>query len=312
MAASNFRIIIVGAGVSGLTTALALHRLGLRADIYERKSTIADLGAGIAIVLIGADGIRSFARSLYNQDVPIFTDQVVVRNIIKAEVLHSKLKDCLVHGQVWLAPEKRHVVAFPIERGESIAIGAILPALPGYEWKETWKIQGHVNFHESLAKFDAPVRDLFQYSESQTVFGLYERSPLTSWTNGKIVLVGDAAHAMLPYQGQGGSQAIEDGIVLALTLAAAAKSPPTKLQQWLQCYQDARKPRADQAARASHITGKAFHDLMFSDEGMEFLKNAYSWINENDLLNDLRLIVEQKGELSGHQSLITELMGIFK
>lgn len=49
MASTDLRIIIVGAGVSGLTTALALHRLGLRADIYERNSAITDLGAGIAM-----------------------------------------------------------------------------------------------------------------------------------------------------------------------------------------------------------------------------------------------------------------------
>ena len=153
-------------------------------------------------VLIGADGIRSFVRSSYNGDDPIFSDQVVVRNVVKAEAIPAKLTDCLIHGQIWLAPGKRHVVTFPIDQGRSVAIGAILPALPGYEWKETWKIQGDVNFQESLETFDAPVRELFRCSDGQTIFGLYERIPLTSWTHGRIVLVGDAAHAMLPHQGR--------------------------------------------------------------------------------------------------------------
>ena len=112
--------------------------------------------------------------------------------------------------------------------------------------------------------------------------------------------------------GQGGSQAIEDGIILALSLAAAAKCPLTQLHHWLQCYQDARKPRADQAAKASHITGKAYDDLIFSEQGMKFLENAYSWINENDLFNDFCAIVKQSPELRTHQTLLDSLISAFK
>ncbi|KAG6014542.1 hypothetical protein E4U41_004806 [Claviceps citrina] len=238
-------------------------------------------------VLIGADGIKSFVRSLWNQERAVFSDQVVVRNVIRAEALPSQLRDCLLtHGQMWLAPGRQHIVTFPIERAAYVAIGAIIPAWPGHEWHESWKIRGDVNVLERLETFDAPVRELFRDSEGQTVYGLYERRPLKTWIHGRTVLVGDAAHAMLPHQGQGGSQAIEDAVLLSLTLAAAAASPSTELPQWLQTYQAARKPRADQAAKASRVTGEAFDKLMFSDEGMRFLQNAYAWINTNDLFGE--------------------------
>ncbi|KAG5963915.1 hypothetical protein E4U57_005783 [Claviceps arundinis] len=387
-------IIIIGAGVSGLTTALALCRLGIRADVYERNPTITELGAGIAIgpnaahmlgklgleakldevssrpqegvnlkfrehadstvkfvgrlnterrsfychraklvriladelpqdqihldkclrdvtqndhsvtahfhddtsvtghVLIGADGIKSFARSLWNQESCVFSGQIVVRNLIKAEALPPELHDCLVHGQVWLAPGRQHVVTFPIERAKYLAVGAIAPAIPGHEWGESWKIRGDVNFQDQLQSFDPPVRELFKYSEGQTIYGLYERNELPTWIHGRLVLVGDSAHAMLPHQGQGGSQSIEDAIVLSLTLAAAAASPPTDLSRWLQTYQAARKPRTDHAAQISRATGQAFDKLMFSEEGMRFLQNAYSLFNKNDLFEDLRKAVE--------------------
>ncbi|KAG6125912.1 hypothetical protein E4U12_006888 [Claviceps purpurea] len=389
-----FGIIIIGAGVSGLTTALALRRLGIRADVYERNPTITELGAGIAVgpnaahmlgklgleakldevssrpqegvnlkfrehadstvrfvgrlnterrsfychraklvriladelphdqihldkclrdvtqddhsvtahfhdgtsvtghVLIGADGIKSFARSLWNQESCVFSGQIVVRNLIKAEALPPELHDCLVHGQVWLAPGRQHVVTFPIERAKYLAVGAIAPAIPGHEWGESWKIRGDINFQDQLESFDPPVRELFKYSEGQTIYGLYERSELPRWIHGRLVLVGDSAHAMLPHQGQGGSQSIEDAIVLSLTLAAAAASPPEDLPRWLQTYQAARKPRTDHAAKISRATGQAFDKLMFSEEGMRFLQNAYALFNMNDLFEDLRKAVE--------------------
>ncbi|KAG5926410.1 hypothetical protein E4U53_003085 [Claviceps sorghi] len=406
-------IVIAGAGISGLTTALALHRLGLRADVYERNSAITDLGAGIAIgpnaahmleklgledkldevscrskgginiifrehvdsavrfvgrlnterrsfychraklvriiarelpqdqihlgktlvdvaegeasvtahfhdgtsatchVLIGADGIKSFARSLWNQESAIFSDQVAVRSIIKAEALPLKLHDCLDHGQMWLAPGKRHIVAFPIERAKFVAIASIVPAWPGHEWRESWTTRADFNFQDRLESIDPLLTDLFKYSERQIVYGLYERSPLSTWIHGRTVLVGDAAHAMLPHQGQGGSQAIEDAMILALTLAAAAASPPMELPQWLRTYQAARKPRADEAAKASRLTGEAFDNLLFCEEGMRFLQTAYAWINTNDLFGDLAKAVEREFGAGKRVDLMQWLMSRF-
>ncbi|KAG5979096.1 hypothetical protein E4U43_006946, partial [Claviceps pusilla] len=110
--------------------------------------------------------------------------------------------------------------------------------------------------------------------------------------------------------GQGASQAIEDAVILALTLAAAAAadSPPTELPQWLRTYQAARKPRADQAASASRATGEAFNNLLFSEEGMRFLQNAFAWINTNDLFGDLARAVEGEFGADARLELMKSLM----
>jgi salicylate hydroxylase len=171
-------------------------------DVNSVTATFADGSSATANFLIGADGIRSTARSTWNVERPVFSNQVVVRNIVRKEDLPPQCHEYLDHGNVWLGPGKRHVVSFPIDQGRKIAIGAIIPSFGGHDWEESWKIRSQVDVLPIIEDFDQNVQNMFQRGFCQTVFGLYEREPLSSWIHGRIVLVGDAAHAMLPHQGE--------------------------------------------------------------------------------------------------------------
>ncbi|KAM0123364.1 hypothetical protein ACHAO1_011316 [Botrytis cinerea] len=383
---NDFRVIIVGGGISGLVTALVASRFGIRVDLYERNTSIKELGAGVAIgpnaaalleklsvgevldsissrpvdrvnliyrhhdtgevgytgklntakrsfychradfvrtiasclpsdqihlgkslksisqdphsvtaffedgtsvtasALIGADGIRSKVRQTWNQEKPIFSGQIVVRSLVKMAALPQEVQNYCKHGNVWVAPGRKHIVAYPIQRGKTVCVGAIIPDFGGKEWEESWKARDDeidmANFMSAIEEFHMDPKTMFQLGESTSIFGLYEREPITSWSNGRILLIGDAAHAMLPHQGQGGSQAVEDAYVLGVLLAAASNShmPGLNITNWFDVFEQIRKPRAEKIAIESRAMGQAFDDLQLSAEGVEFLRKSYSWV----------------------------------
>ncbi|MBV9413856.1 MAG: FAD-dependent monooxygenase, partial [Solirubrobacterales bacterium] len=84
---------------------------------------------------------------------------------------------------------------------------------------------------------------------------LYDRDPIPQWTRGRVTVLGDAAHPMLPYLGQGACQAIEDGCVLAAALVAEADNPVGALA----LYERSRRPRASQVVLASRERGVSNH-----------------------------------------------------
>ena len=147
---------------------------------------------------------------------------------------------------LWLGPG-RHFVHYPISGGRLVNVVAIVPA---GDWRtESWTAEGSV---EDLARefdgWDARLRQLIGAATDTKRWALYDRAPLQRWSAGRITLLGDAAHAMLPYFGQGAAQAIEDAETLAACLdGGSAGSVPEALQR----YEQIRLPRASEVQRMS-------------------------------------------------------------
>ncbi len=91
--------------------------------------------------------------------------------------------------------------------------------------------------------WDGRLQQLIAAATDTKRWALYDRSPLERWTSGRISLLGDAAHAMLPFFGQGASQSIEDAAVLA---ACRRNAGPDSAAQALLRYEAVRRPRASQ------------------------------------------------------------------
>jgi salicylate hydroxylase len=96
---------------------------------------------------------------------------------------------------------------------------------------------------------------LFSASEKHYKWALYDRDPQKQWTKGRATILGDAAHPMLPYLGQGACQAMEDGVVLATSLAAMPDDPVGALK----LYERARLPRASQVVLTARERGEDNH-----------------------------------------------------
>jgi salicylate hydroxylase len=142
---------------------------------------------------------------------------------------------------LWLGPG-RHFVHYPISGGSLVNVVAIVPA---GSWRiESWTADGEIA--DLIAEFDGwdeRVQRLIVSAGSTKRWALYDRNPLDRWTVGRISLLGDAAHAMLPFFGQGAAQAIEDAAVLAGCLRGVdLRAAPQALQR----YEAIRRPRASQ------------------------------------------------------------------
>ncbi|MQA17511.1 MAG: hypothetical protein GEV09_26485 [Pseudonocardiaceae bacterium] len=117
-------------------------------------------------------------------------------------------------------------------------------------------------------------------------WALHDFAPLLRWSAGRVVLLGDAAHAMLPHQGQGANQAIEDAVTLAHCLAAAGPGEPGLLRA-IARYERLRRARTRQTQRYSRLAARLLHlpdgpDAARRDTGLSTLATDLAWIHQHD------------------------------
>ncbi len=199
-------------------------------------------GAGRAVsgaLLVGADGLWSAVRSaVAGQGAPRPVGTTATRSVIPAERAGA-----LPRGSVglWLGPQA-HVVHYPVRAGAEIAVTVIARE----DWRgRTWDAEADAGaLRARLASFHGSLRQALVPDEGHAwrKWALHVLPALPDWARGRIVLIGDAAHPVLPFLAQGGALAIEDAVTLAHCLDAAA-DPGSALAQF----------HAERAARARRI-----------------------------------------------------------
>lgn len=198
-----------------------------------------------ADAVVGADGIHSLIRDAVEPQAPAtFSGSCAFRCLVPREQAPAMALRPV--QTLWLGPG-RHFVHYPVSGGRMVNVVAIVPA---GDWRgESWTDEGSVDdLAREFAGWDARLRQLIGAAADTRRWALYDRAPLKRWTAGRITLLGDAAHAMLPYFGQGAAQAIEDAETLAACLAGSA---PGSAPDALQRYEQARLPRASEVQRMS-------------------------------------------------------------
>jgi len=223
-----------------------------------------DGSAVSADVIVGADGIHSAVRtSLLGREQPTFTGVVAFRAVVPTErVGNLPNLDCFTK---WWGPNpSTQIVTFPLNQGKDIFVFATCGQ---EEWtEESWTTPGSVTeLRELYRDFHPEARALLDACDDVLKSALYVRDPLASWTDGRAVLLGDAAHPMMPFMAQGAGMAIEDAVVLSRCLSLF-DDPAVALQT----YQDTRLQRTSRIQRGSR-----------SNEWLKVAGNG-DWVYEYD------------------------------
>ena len=209
-------------------------------------------------MLIGADGLHSRVRQkLFGPATPKFTGIMAWRGLAPVERLPAHLRRPM--ATQWLGPNG-HVTCYPVHRGK-------LLNMVGEVERDDWRLESWVESgsrEECLEDFPGWHRDLLDIINGiDTLYkwALFLREPLPQWSVGRVTLLGDACHAMLPFLGQGANMAIEDGLVLARCVRQCASDPVTALRR----YEAARRERTTDIVHRSANMAATFHNDALSD-----------------------------------------------
>lgn len=195
-------------------------------------------------VVVGADGMHSVVRRALAGDAPRFSGHMVYRALIPAARLPWLAGPPRV--TVWLGPGQ-HCVCYPVGRSGAVNLVATVEAglaPEGYTRGDAGRLV------DAYQGWHANVRRLLSAADQLVHHGLFDRSPLRGWHRGRIAVLGDAAHPMLPFLAQGATQAIED----AATLAACVCEPGG-----LARYEALRRPRVDRVVAAVRERAAGMH-----------------------------------------------------
>ena len=199
-------------------------------------------------IVIAADGIQStLQKYVIEPKPPEYSGVRAYRGLIPRE----KLPDWPEAAHmVWMGDGK-HFIVYPVRSGRLLNYVGFVPTKN--ETIESWSAVGDVKeLAVSFDGWDPQILRLLDTVQTCYWWGLYDRSPLASWTSGRLALLGDAAHAMLPHLGQGANQAIEDGVALAVLLEGRDSDEiPNILQQ----YEQFRRARTDAIQAEARKTG---------------------------------------------------------
>lgn len=171
-------------------------------------------------LLVGCDGVKSPVRSqLHERESPEFTGYVAWRGLAPAAKVPAAAVD--PPSGIYIGPGHLFV-RYLIRGGETVNYVAFVRR---DDWlTESWSQHSEVSeVLDEFGEFHELVRSIISATPPELCYkwGLFSRSPLPSWSVGRVSLLGDAAHPTLPFMGQGAVMAIEDGIVLARCLAAS-------------------------------------------------------------------------------------------
>jgi len=234
-------------------------RAGHRCTDFRQDADAATVGFGngtwvTADVVIGADGIHSALQGfVVDPAEPVFSGVVAYRGLVPSMACYPA--DTM---RMWVG-ESKHFLVFPVRAGQLLNYVGFVQS--GTSVRESWSAAGdpaalaaHFTgwdpvIGEIIAAMTGPGGSGFQW-------GMYDRVPLPRWSSGRLTLLGDAAHPMLPHLGQGVNQALEDAVALAALLAACAS--PAGVPRALAAYEELRRDRTARVQLGSRRNGVGY------------------------------------------------------
>jgi salicylate hydroxylase len=255
------------------------HRaVGFEQSAEQARVEFASGATVEADVVVAADGIHSELRSyVCPPSKPVFHGTISYRGLVARDRLPDWPMD---RWQMWAGPS-RHFLVFPVRHATMVNYVGFVPT--DEEMKESWSAPGDpALLRREFEGWDPRIGAVLRQVDKTFRWALYDREPLPTWSCGRLTLLGDAAHPMLPHLGQGANQSIEDGMALATILARVeASAVPAALL----AYEGLRRERVAEIQLGARQNGlrldSAATDLAARDAQLaahaEFRKRLYSY-----------------------------------
>ncbi len=261
-----------------LTTGAAVSEVAVADDAVAVASKTGETWTGRA--LIGADGLWSTVRAVtLPETTPRFAGKCAARSVLALDQVAPALR----HPEVgiWLFPDA-HVVHYPVSGGAELAVVVIVA--DAHDDRDDWSAPVSPTWVcERLPPCAPSLRNLVTAAPTWRRWALNTLPPLPTWTLGPVALLGDAAHAIVPFLAQGGVLALEDAVVLADAVALSGHD----IAGAMRSYEARRRPRALRVAKASAQNGRIYHlagalararDLVLRVSPPERVMARYDWL----------------------------------
>jgi salicylate hydroxylase len=216
-----------------------------------------------ADALIAADGVRSVIREKMFNDPPRISGHVVYRAVVPVEEMPADLQ--INAPVVWAGPDC-HLVHYPLRGGQQYNLVVTFHSREEEEWSVTDGSKEEVlSYFEGICP---RARQMLHLPKTWRRWATADRNPLEKWGEGRVTMLGDAAHGMLQYMAQGACMAIED----AVTLGEAMKHCQGDVLQAFQLYEKSRIPRTARVVLSAREMGRLYHA-----KGVERLVRNQLW-----------------------------------
>lgn len=237
--------------------ALGAIRVGCEVVGYSQNDNgvIVELASGERVtgdVLVGADGIHSHVREqMLGDDAPEFTGNVAWRAVVPIETLGDLAP--APTACVWMG-KGRHCVTYRLRGGR---LANFVGVVERDDWREeSWTEEGtRQAAMNDFSGWHPTLTAILENADSLYRWALFDRKPFKTWVDGRVALLGDACHPMLPFMAQGAAMAVEDAWVLAASLSKS----DTSVACALQAYQSIRFERTRKVQAQSRANAKTFH-----------------------------------------------------
>jgi salicylate hydroxylase len=269
---------LLAAGLPGGVVHTGHRAVGLEQSDAAARVTFANGASAEGHVVVAADGIHSALQPhVVPPSKPVFHGKISYRGLVSRERLADWPMD---RWLMWAGPSK-HFLVFPVRHGTMVNYVGFVPT--DEEMKESWSAPGDPQvLRDAFEGWDPRIGQVLAQVDKTFRWALYDRDPLPTWSKGRLTLLGDAAHPMLPHLGQGANQSIEDGMALATILAQAsvAAAPAALL-----AYERLRRERVAEIQHGARVNGlrvdSEVTDLKARDAQLvahaEFRKQLYSY-----------------------------------
>jgi salicylate hydroxylase len=261
--------------------------VGLEQDATSVRLAFDNGESAEADVVIAADGINSvLQRYVVESSSPVHSGSVAYRGLIPIEELPAWPRGV---SQLWMG-EGKHFLVYPVRSGALLNYVGFVPS--DERTSESWSAPGDpAALAAAFSGWDPRVEGLLAQVEATFGWGLYDREPLSTWTNGRLTLLGDAAHPMLPHLGQGANQAMEDAVAIAVLLATADRAGAPRA---LSAYEELRRQRVAQIQRGARANGhrydSVYDDLDERDAEITASVRFRSWLYDHDVEVEARAL----------------------